>query len=63
MSMQARQRESALLVLVAIATSAVMLAMLAFAGMWFLRKRRANALTGAAAIEFDALPGSPSAEA
>ncbi len=60
--MQARQRESALLVMVAIATSAVMLAMLAFAGMWFLRKRRSNALSSAA-IELDALPGSPPAEA
>jgi uncharacterized membrane protein YqjE len=62
MNMQNRQRESAMLVMVAVATSAVMLALLAIAGAWFLRKRRTRALS-AAALELDALTGSPPAEA
>lgn len=59
--MQGRQREQALLVMVVVATSAVMLAMLAAAGIWFLRRRPGRQL--AQAPELDPLPGSPAAEA
>jgi hypothetical protein len=59
--MQARQRESALMVMVVTATVAVLLALLAGAGIWFLRKRNARQVAGP--VEHDPLPGSPAAEA
>jgi hypothetical protein len=58
--MQGRQRESVLLVMVVVATVAVMLAAVAGVGIWFLRHRPQRQL---AAAGMDPLPGSPAAEA
>ena len=56
-----RQRETALIVMVVVVTGAVLMAVLAATGIWFLRKRPSRRQLPA--VDLDPLPGSPAAEA